>query len=41
LHSVGADEVTLTDDRIEKAMVANDEFVARLEPIRDAAQGSN
>jgi hypothetical protein len=34
-------KLPLTGDMIEEAMAANDEFVARLEAIRDAAQGMN
>jgi hypothetical protein len=39
LQSVGADENTLTEDMIAQAVAANDAFVARLEAIRDSAQG--
>jgi hypothetical protein len=35
----GCDEFNLTDDMIEAAISANNEFIARLEAIRDSAQG--
>ena len=38
LQSVGADEFSLTDQMIQAAVEANDEFIARLEAIRDKAQ---
>ena len=37
LQSVGADDVTLTDDLIAQAVAANDAFIAQLEAIRDKA----
>ena len=41
LKSVGMEEDQMTPAMIEQAMAVNDEFVARLEAIRDAAQGIN
>ena len=37
LQSVGADDVTLTDDQIAQAVACNDAFIAKLEAIRDRA----
>jgi hypothetical protein len=37
LMSVGADEFSLTEDQIQAAVEANDDFIARLEQIRDRA----
>ena len=39
LKSVGADESVVTDDMIAQAIRVHDEFVARLEAIRDRALG--
>jgi len=39
LKSVGCDEALVSDEMIEAALAANDAFIARLQAIRDAAQG--
>jgi hypothetical protein len=39
LRSIGVDEEAITGDMIDRALRANDEFVATLESIRDRAQG--
>jgi hypothetical protein len=39
LKSVGCDEALVSDQMIEEALAANDAFIARLQAIRDAAQG--
>lgn len=39
LQSVGAVDVELTDDMIAEAVACNDAFIAKLEAIRDRAQG--
>jgi hypothetical protein len=39
LESVGVNANDATDDMVKQAMEANDAFSARLEAIRDAAQG--
>jgi hypothetical protein len=39
LKSVGADESAVTDAMVAQAIAAHDAFVARLEAIRDRAQG--
>jgi hypothetical protein len=38
LREVGTDEDWMTDAVVEQAVKANDEFIARLEEIRDRAQ---
>jgi hypothetical protein len=38
LQSVGLDEHAATDDMIEQAIKTNDNFIAKLEAIRDCAQ---
>jgi hypothetical protein len=40
LKSVGCDEAVVSDEMIEEALAANDAFIARLQAIRDAAQGA-
>jgi hypothetical protein len=39
LQSVGTPDDAITDQAIEDAVAANDEFIAQLQAIRDAAQG--
>jgi hypothetical protein len=39
LQSVGVNEHDASDEMIAEALQANDEFIARLEAIRDSALG--
>jgi hypothetical protein len=38
LRSIGVDEEAVTEDMIDRALEANNEFISRLEQIRDRAQ---